>query len=291
MDKKLVKNSLDFLEIHPKPSQEELNEYYEKAYYQDVTSTTYQNVYSEEEMNYINGKINQKAAIVDSYIKGKGKLLDVGCGEGFVMNFFARKGWDVLGFDFSDFGLMRFNSHLSNNFIKGDVYSLLEQEIKSGNKYELIWLGNVLEHVLDPVDLMKQLRGLLADNGLLVITVPNDGSEYQKLLIEKSYVSRNWWVAIPDHISYFDYNGLLNISEHTGYSCYKLIADMPIDFFLLHPGSNYVENPKLGKDAHKARVTFENFISQKPVENINEFYESLAKLGLGRALTIFLKAN
>lgn len=291
MDKNLVKNNLDFLEIHPKPSQQDLNKYYERAYYQDVSSTTYQNVYSDEELSYINGKINQKAAIVDSYIEGKGKLLDVGCGEGFVMNFFAKRGWDVLGFDFSDFGLLRFNSHLDKNFIKGDVYSLLEDEIKSGNKYELIWLGNVLEHVLDPVGLMKQLRGLLAVNGLLVITVPNDGSEYQKLLIEKSYVSRNWWVAIPDHISYFDYNALLKISEHTGYSCYKIIADMPIDFFLLHSGSNYVENPKLGKDAHKARVTFENFISRKPVEDINDFYESLAKLGLGRALTIFLKIH
>ena len=43
----------------------------------------------------------------------------------------------------------------------GDIFSLLETEIEAGNPYDVIWLQNVLEHVLDPLELLGQLRKLL----------------------------------------------------------------------------------------------------------------------------------
>ena len=70
--------------------------------------------------------------------------------------------------------------------------------------------------------------------------------------------------------------------------CEDLISDFPINFFLLHPGSNYINQPAAGKDAHRAQVLIENFIADRPVEEINVFYSQLAKLVLGRDLTVFL---
>lgn len=284
----LREHPLGFLQVHPKPTQKELNDFYEKSYYQAVTSATYQNEYDADELRYIFNKIAQKSAIVERIISEPASLLDVGCGEGFLMAHFAKKKWKVTGIDFSDFGIAKFNPDLLSSFIKGDIYQILDEKIKNGERYDLVWLGNVLEHVLEPLDLLSRLQKLLDDNGLLVISVPNDSSKYQDFLIDRDLVKKKWWIAFPDHLSYFNYESLLKISSFVGFHCEDLISDFPIDFFLLHPGSNYINQPAAGKDAHRARVLFENFIADRPVEEINVFYSQLAKLGLGRDLTVFL---
>ncbi|WP_269004431.1 class I SAM-dependent methyltransferase [Aquirufa ecclesiirivi] len=285
---KLSEHELGFLQVDPLPSLEELNDYYEKSYYQETTSSTYQSTYSESELQYINNKIAQRAAVVLEKIKYSGKLLDVGCGEGFVLAFFKKLGWSVEGIDFSDFGILNFNPTLINQFEKGDIYNILNRKLTSQDKYDVLWLGNVLEHVLDPVDLLEKLKLLLAKNGILVITVPNDASKYQELLFTEGYVEKNWWIIAPDHISYFNYQTLQNTCNFTGFKVEQVLGDFPIDLFLLHKGSNYVSNKSLGKEAHNARVRMENFISENKIEDINQFYSSLAKVGLGRDLTIFL---
>jgi len=284
----LSEHELGFLQVNPLPSQEELNIYYEKSYYQETLSNTYQSKYSESELLYINNKIAQRAEIVFENIKHSGKLLDVGCGEGFVLAFFKKLGWAVEGIDFSDFGLLNLNPSLINEFEKGDVYEIQDNKLISQNKYDILWLGNVLEHVLDPVNLLIKLKMLLAKNGMLVITVPNDASKYQELLFTEGYVDKKWWIMTPDHISYFNYQTLQNTCIYAGFNVLEVLGDFPIDLFLLHVGSNYVNNKSLGKAAHNARVRMENFISENKMEGITQFYSSLAKVGLGRDLTIFL---
>lgn len=281
-------HDLGFLQIDPLPTPAELTEYYEKLYYQDSKSTTYQQSYSEEELQYINNKIAQKAEVLFKKIKSPGSLLDVGCGEGFVLSYFLKLGWSVNGIDYSDFGINSLNPQLSEFFEKGDVYTIIDRKINGGEKYEILWLGNVLEHVPDPIGLLVKLKKLLAEKGSLVITVPNDGSKYQDLLLNEGYVDKQWWVAYPDHLSYFNNVSLRSVCEFANYKVDEIIGDFPIDLFLLHSGSNYVENKSLGKEAHKARVTMENFLSKQPLSVVNSFYSQLAKTGLGRDLTIFL---
>lgn len=288
MDISLKVHDLGFLQIDPLPTPAELTEYYEKLYYQDSKSSTYQQSYSIEELYYINNKIAQKASVIFKKIKSPGKLLDVGCGEGFVLDYFSKLMWSVYGIDYSDYGINSFNSHLSDRFEKGDVYNIIDRKINDGEKYEILWLGNVLEHLPDPIALLTKLKVLLAQNGSLVITVPNDGSKYQEFLLNEGYVDKKWWVAYPDHLSYFNYSSLKAVCEFAGYNIEEILGDFPIDFFLLHSGSNYINDPSMGKNAHKARVRMENFISNNGIDDANKFFSSLAKVGLGRDLTIFL---
>lgn len=289
MEQKLIKHELGFLQVDPLPTVSELNEYYSKLYYQESLSSTYQSDYNEEELSYIKSKISQKAFAINQHKSVEiGRLLDVGCGEGFVMRHYFDKKWAVNGIDFSEYGITSFNPDLLKFFEKGDIYSILETKIENSEKFDIIWMGNVLEHVIDPIHLLKRLKLLLNSNGTLVITVPNDGSSFQELLLNKKYVNRNSWIAYPDHLSYFSYQNLIKIAHYTGYDWFELVADFPIDFFLLHSGSNYVINSDLGKEAHKARIEMENFIADAPFEVVNAFYANLAKLGLGRDLTIFL---
>lgn len=289
-DSRLKCNDLGFLEVAFPPSPDELKAYYAELYYQ-TEQGGYQKSYSDQELAYINLKIAQRADIVDQLRKEKtsNTFLDVGCGEGFALSWFNSKGWSVKGLDYSSAGLEGANPDLLSYVEIGDLFEILDNHIHANNQYDLVWLNNVLEHVLNPVELLTSLQGLVAADGLLVVTVPNDGSSYQNFLLSNGYVNNPFWVALPDHLSYFKYESLIQIAESTDWRCHDVIADFPIDFFLLHPQSNYVKDRSNGHLAHQARINMDLMLAEKnSFDKINDFYRSLARIGLGRNLTAFL---
>lgn len=218
-------------------------------------------------------------------------MLDVGCGEGFVMSAFANQGWTEAGIDHNREGVEAWNPTISDYVEQGDLFQLLEDRIKAGLRYDLVWLGNVLEHVLEPVALLTSLRSLVASNGLLVVTVPNDGNAYHEDLLAKELIPERFWIAIPDHLSHFTIDSVKNIAEATGWECTDVHASFPIDLFLAHEDSNYVRNPANGAAAHRARLQLEKLIGLAGIEAANRSYAALAEVGLGRDITAFLRPN
>lgn len=270
------------------PSPEDLAAYYAKRYYQEARGS-YEQSYSAEELRHIRGKIALRWTMVTDGRKDPGRLLDVGCGEGFVLAHGAEAGWDVRGLDFSDAGLRSQNPRMLDRLTTGDLFVNLENEIARGERYEVVWLQNVLEHVIDPLRLLERLKNLTMPGGRLVVTVPNDFSRLQHLALTTGRIDRNFWVALPDHLSYFSADSLRRVSEKTGWSCRNLLADFPVDWFLFNDQSNYVADPTKGKSAHHARIALENLILEADPPRIQNFFESLADMGMGRDLTAFLE--
>lgn len=291
MDSRIEKNSMGFWEVVDKPTSQELQEYYADKYFQEARGS-YELEYSEAERQYFRAKIEQRLAVIEqdqTRMKDERKMLDVGCGEGFALSLFRERGWSVKGIDFSSAGVESKNPECLDMLMTGDVFALLAEEIDREETYDVVWLQNVLEHVIDPVDLLKSLRKLVAVDGMAVVTVPNDCSIIQKAALAEGHIDKAFWVAPPDHLSYFDHAGLKSIAENTGWVCKDILGDLPIDWFLFHPGSNYVKDPSTGKAAHMARVQVENVIHQQPIEDVIRFWSALATVGLGRGITAFLQ--
>lgn len=294
MHPELKKNPLGFWEVINKPSSEALKEYYAKKYYQQSLGS-YEASYTEDELTYFETKLAQKFYVINqlfaedvSHVK---TLLDVGCGEGYALSFFKKHGWNVKGIDFSAAGVTSKNPDCMENLVTGDVFELLHQEILSGHTYQLVWLQNVLEHVVDPLDLLASLKKVLRPDGIAVVTVPNDFSVTQLTALQKTHIQQPFWVALPDHLNYYDYDSLKTTVTSTGWDPLEIIADFPVDWFLFNPASNYVTNPAVGKSAHIARVQIENYIQLQPAEDVIAFWSAMAKVGVGRDLTIFLRAR
>lgn len=288
-DPRLKFHDLGFLQAADVPSPETLKAYYADRYYQTEQSN-YRRSYPAAERKYFNLKIAQRAALVDKLRggHGAGSMLDVGCGEGFALAWFRERGWAVEGIDHSIAGLEAMHPDLLESVEAGDLFGLLDARIASAARYDLVWLTNVLEHVVDPVKLLRTLRNLVAPQGVLVVTVPNDGSAYQEALLENGDVSERFWIALPDHLAYFTYDSLKRTAEATGWVCHDIVGDFPIDFFLLHEGSNYVKDQAQGPAAHQARIRLELMLGQLDHERVNDFYRTMARVGLGRMLTAFL---
>ncbi len=291
-DNKVILNKYKFYELVQKPSSADLEEYYAKKYYQ-TNQGSYEIDYSEEELLYFKNKIEQKYWIINELLKSSSSksksLLDIGCGEGFTLDFFKKKEWQIVGMDYSDFGCKKCNPNCVPSLLIGDIYQEMLPLISSNKKFDVVWLDNILEHVLDPLYLLKECKKLLNINGVLVIEVPNDFSVLQKYLMDKKNIDSEFWVAIPDHISYFNAEGLTAIAAESGLKNQITMADYPIDFNLVNPDTNYNKDKTKGKNAHKSRIEIDNLMHSISIEKTVNYFKALADLGLGRQIIAFLK--
>jgi 2-polyprenyl-3-methyl-5-hydroxy-6-metoxy-1,4-benzoquinol methylase len=293
MDTRLVRHALGYWEVADKPSVAQLQAYYADKYYQQGKGS-YELSYTQEELAFFRAKLEQRLHALNSMTPGQSSrpqrtMLDVGCGEGYALSFFREHGWCVKGFDFSSAGLMSKNPDCSDALETGDVFQLLDVEISSARRYDVVWLQNVLEHVLDPIDLLHSLRKLVARDGVAVITVPNDCSIVQRAALAQGHIDSAFWVIPPDHLSYFDVASLESAARHTGWEPTLVLGDFPVDWLLFHPSANYVRNKAQGKAAHYARVQIENLVHAQPINAVVDFWAAAGKLGIGRNITAFLK--
>jgi 2-polyprenyl-3-methyl-5-hydroxy-6-metoxy-1,4-benzoquinol methylase len=161
---RLHKNPLGFWEVSEKPSKQELASYYSQEYYQKARGS-YEHEYSDEELLYFKNRLVLRKYIVDSIISpghSFKKFLEVGCGEGFALNFFRAYGYSIVGLDFSEAGIINQNPECRDSLILGDVFDNLEMIIETKDSYDILWLQNVLEHVVDPCNLLRQLRSIIS---------------------------------------------------------------------------------------------------------------------------------
>jgi len=288
VDERLQRNPLGYWEVVEKPTPETLQAFYAERYFQ-TEQGSYRHSYPPEELRYIDAKLQQWWEQVRAIRGGAaGYMLDIGCGEGFALAFFREMGWCCEGLDYSVDGIARQNPGCRDAVTAGDVVELLEERIRQGRRYDLLWLTNVLEHVVDPAGLLTALGKVLQNDGVLVVAVPNDFSKYQLALLEAGHIDRSFWVSLPAHLGYFDRESLQRIARASGWKCREILADFPIDWFLMHPGSNYVRDPANGKAAHQARILLENALSTLPAADVNRFYSAMAAVGMGRTLAAFL---
>lgn len=282
----LQKTTLGYYEVASKPTPDELSLFYSEKYYQEARGS-YELAYTQAEIDYFHTRLSRIHYLINlnqSHKSGR-SFLDVGCGEGFALAYFDALDFEVSGIDFSSDGICKQNPSFANCIETGDIFSLLELKSGFGSKYDVVLLQNVLEHVTDPLCLLESIKQLLWPTSLVIITVPNDFSKTQETLLAKGCIDREFWVCPPDHLSYFNYESLRKTLVHTGFDVHDIISDFPVDWYLFHPGSNYIKNPSNGKSVHLSRVLIENMLQDNDISVVISFYRALAELGSGRDLT------
>jgi 2-polyprenyl-3-methyl-5-hydroxy-6-metoxy-1,4-benzoquinol methylase len=292
-DYRLVLQPEGFYSVDPLPDPQTLAEFYAKLYFQAPQSATYHATYSDAEIKqrYLRGRVTIHA-IERVMAETRDKhFLEVGCGEGFLLKVAHDSGYRVKGIDFSDFGLKRFNPEMASHMEAGSPFEILERIVKDGERYDVCVIQNVLEHVIDPRALIDQLRRLLRPGGVAVITVPNDFSRIQLHAQETGLIGRQFWVAPPQHLHYFNTVTLGPFLKSMGFDPLESFGDFPIEFFLYHQRSNYIADAMAGKDAHMARVELDLLLAENGIPALYELWQAMTKCGIGRNVTILARPS
>jgi len=287
---RLVERPGGWFEVEPKPTAEALASYYNQKYYGPGEGRgQYAHAYTDEELEH---KRLPAAESERVWARGPGRLLEVGFGEGFTLDWFAGRGWDVSGIDFTDAGLRAFFPALLDRVTIGDAFAELDAVISRGDVFDLVVCNNVLEHVLDPEGLLRRLRRIVAPDGLLRIAAPNDGSWLHQELVARGLAGPEFWVVVPDHLNYFDADSFPKVLQSNGWTVTELLGEFPIDLFLLNPDSAYVGDPAKGRPCHFARVAFEMGLwKRRSIDAVVDFRRGCARAGAGRNLVAYARPD
>lgn len=242
--------------------------------------------YKDYEMPTPQANLNETARLLARNIEPGAKVLDMGCGDGGFLRAMHALGFsDLTGFDQCP-GLDRAIESGIGTYSRSNVWSFLD-EAEAGRDvpYDALVMVNVLEHVTEPIALLKRLWSVMKTGALLCITVPNDFSVLQRAFL-KVTGHLPWFVCLPDHVNYFDFNTLKSVVENNGFSVIDQSALYPLELFLLQD-LDYIANPELGSVAHQRRVTFEeNMKKAGMTTELDHFYRTLAAGGYGRDVMI-----
>lgn len=103
---------------------------------------------------------------------GTATLLDVGCGTGVFLDIARGRGWRTLGVDLSDYATRYARDEFKLDVKTGD---LLDEDYKNSS-FDLITMWDFIEHVTNPIELIRRSYELLKPGGLILISTPNMGS-------------------------------------------------------------------------------------------------------------------
>jgi len=152
------------------------------------------------------------------------------------LNYFKKKNWYTRGVETDkkarELAIEKYNCSVDDK---------LDKIIKNGEKFDVITLWHVLEHVYDFKDYLYKLKTMLNKGGHLVLGLPNCNS------YDADYFKENWYAFdLPIHVSHFTKNDIQAIVKEIGFN-YLSIKPLVFDAYYISmlsskkSGRNYIK--------------------------------------------------
>ncbi|MFA5793899.1 MAG: glycosyltransferase [Candidatus Brocadiia bacterium] len=106
------------------------------------------------------------------FVKDK-KVLDVGCGEGYGSFFLAQTAKSVIGIDIDKAAINHALKKYRQENLKFKIGDVRDIPLKGKNLFDVIVCYEVLEHIKEQAKLLKEVKRLLKDDGLFIVSTPN----------------------------------------------------------------------------------------------------------------------
>jgi len=142
---------------------------------------------------------------IKSYTNGK-RLLEIGAGGGEQIAAALEMGYDVTAIEISKVQAFWLSDLLGIQVIGDDF---LNHDIEG--KFDVITMGDVIEHVSEPIAMIQKACNLLDDGGIIWISTPNYKSGFSQIMKFNDPMWNEPW-----HISYFSFEGLKKILLENG---------------------------------------------------------------------------
>jgi 2-polyprenyl-3-methyl-5-hydroxy-6-metoxy-1,4-benzoquinol methylase len=145
----------------------------------------------------------QTYAFIRRHAPAKGRMLDLGCGDGTVLWLARQDGWEVKGVE-----LFPEHTKLVRDTLGLDVEtSDITAYEGARDAWDCVVLTHVLEHLPDPVGALRKIRDLLKPGGVGVLEFPNIDAFDARLrrLLERLHMHRRHYAPtyVPGHVQEF----------------------------------------------------------------------------------------
>lgn len=206
-----------------------------------LTSYLYSRVrYVERPSYYLNTADQERTKIVLELIGRNKKILDIACYNGYIGEKIKNNNNVVFGIDASE-EAVRISKQKGLIAKVSDIEKSLPYK---NNSFDLVFAGEIIEHIVDTDFFIDEIRRVLKPNGELIITTPNVASLDRRLMLlfnknpffpaSFSYPANTQ----AGHVRFFNDKLLIDFLRHKGFDIVSMKSDV-----WSFPGENYLKIP------------------------------------------------
>lgn len=170
---------------------------------------------------------------ISKLLEGKrGKLLDIGCGDGSVTQKIVSRSYLIpYGVELVPRNVLK----ARNRGIKAKKCNLLQEKIPFREKFDVVFAGEILEHLIETEKLVRKMKALTKSNGTIIISIPNTAAWYNRFLLFFGFLP--FWIEsgseksfgtlygkVNGHVRAFTKKSLVEILEYSGLRVERLLG-------------------------------------------------------------------
>lgn len=197
--------TLEFM--YPQTSDEELSKIYSN---QNYPTCNFDNGIEENPMTLMKRKtFNGILKKILPYCSN-GNLLDIGCSSGLLLEEAKLFGFEPYGIEISEYASGIAKKRMGNDRIHNGI---LETSNFNKNFFNVITMIDVIEHVRNPIEILKNVKNILnsTGGGYILITTPDTDSIIKKIMRKK------WIYYHQEHLFYFNKLSIKKLCDICGY--------------------------------------------------------------------------
>lgn len=150
------------------------------------------------------GISRMKRAVKVARLASPGRILDIGCGRGWMLKRLVSTGWDCYGVELPGRGPGDAPFKLHEGDLMGAGYE--------ADFFDVVTMWHVLEHLHNPLETMAEIHRVLKPGGAVLIEVPNAGG------LQSALFGRRWFhLDLPRHIFHFGRGQLVHLLRISGF--------------------------------------------------------------------------
>lgn len=171
------------------------------------------------------GRYSSHGLLLDALgLEGRGlRVLDAGCAGGYLSEALAARGFEVTAIDLPGSEAPR-----GVEFIAADLNDGLPS---LRGRFDFILCADVLEHLRDPLALLRDCRKCLADGGALLASLPNSGHAYFRWnVLMGRFPQHDFGLFDRTHLHFYTWDGWVELLDRGGFRIERTACSaVPID--------------------------------------------------------------
>lgn len=192
--------------LDPMYSDEELSNFYPTDYYSYQPRTT------KPAKELIRRLVGMRIHTKDPLFPKPGRMLDVGCGTGWILEEMRDNGWEVYGIEIS----LQAVQVCKDRGLNVHAGTLFDANMPD-NFFDYVRLNHSFEHMARPNETLQKIREILKPNGKVLIGIPNEDSFNSRCF------GRYWWYrGVPVHPFTYSTNNIQLLLRRNGFSIEKV---------------------------------------------------------------------
>jgi 2-polyprenyl-3-methyl-5-hydroxy-6-metoxy-1,4-benzoquinol methylase len=205
----------DLIYVSPQPSATALRAHYANpAYFAGEADQGYANYFAMHRA--LRPHFLRRLRQLEARHPGGGRLLDFGCADGFFLSLAQQRGWQVAGVELSP-AMAQVAAQQLGVPVVTDLAAL------DGAPFDALTLWEVIEHLPDPLALLREFHRRLQPGGTLMLSTPNTGHWAAQRQPDQ-------WISYrpPSHLIYFTAATLTRALAQAGFEQIRIRRVMPL---------------------------------------------------------------